>query len=93
MRRAAEEGQHVNFGAALADDVARFTHGASSMWWGRLAFNRMIVDNIKRTIDPDYARSFQRARDRAQKRHEQQFWWGPGEGTPSRAPDIGAMLH
>jgi hypothetical protein len=36
------------------------------MWWGRLAFNRMIVDNIKRTIDPDYSRSFQRARDRAQ---------------------------
>jgi hypothetical protein len=92
-RRAAEEGQHVNFGAALADDVARFTPGASSMWWGRLAFNRMVVDNIKRTIDPDYSRSFQRARDRAQKLHGQQFWWGPGDTSPVRAPDAGAMVR
>jgi hypothetical protein len=60
---------------------------------GRLAFNRMIVDKIKRTIDPDYSRSFQRARDRAQKLHGQQFWWAPGDTTPTRAPDAGAMLH
>jgi hypothetical protein len=37
--------------------------------------------------------SFQRARDRAQKLHDQQFWWGPGDTAPTRAPDMGAMLH
>jgi hypothetical protein len=27
------------------------------------------------------------------KLHEQQFWWGPGDSAPLRAPDIGAALH
>ncbi len=90
-RRYAENGENVNFGAALSDDIGRFSPG-SSIWYGRLLFNRAIVDNIHRLIDPDYSRSFQRARDNAQKVHDQQFWWGPGDSSPMRGPDIGAML-
>lgn len=90
-RRAAENGEHVNFGSALADDIGRFTPG-SNLWYSRLLFNRAIVDNVHRAIDPDYAGSFRRARDRAQKLHGQGFWWGPGSGSPDRAPDLGAAL-
>jgi len=88
-RRSAEYGEHVNFGAALADDLGRFTPG-SNLWYSRLVFNRMIVDNVHRLIDPDYARSFQRAKDNAMKRHQQQFWWAPGDAGPTRAPGLGA---
>ena len=85
-RREAESGEDMNFGAALADDFGRFTPGLSSLWYARTPFNRFIVDNIHRAIDPDYTRSFQRAKDQAMKLHNQQFWWGPGDTAPTRAP-------
>jgi hypothetical protein len=60
--------------------------------WER-SFNRMIVNNIKRTIDPDYSRSFQRARDRAQKLHGQQFWYGPGDAPHLVARCVGVTSN
>ena len=86
-RRAAEEGEHVNFGSALASDVAKFTPGGN-FWFGRLAFNRMIVDNLRRQIDPDYARAFARHREQAVK-HGSDFWCAPGDSAPARGPEFG----
>ena len=48
----------------------------------------MIVDNIRRQIDPDYTRSFARQREQAQK-HGSDFWWAPGDSGPARGPQIG----
>jgi hypothetical protein len=89
-RRMAENGEHVNFGSALADDIGRFTPG-SNLWYARLLFNRAIVDNLHRAIDPDYAGSFRRASERARKTYGQGFWWAPGESAPTRAPDLGVV--
>lgn len=91
-RRVAEEGEHVNFGSALANDISRFTPGLSSMWYARTPFNRFIVDAIRRQIDPDYAQAFARQRERLQK-HGQDFFWTPGESAPSRGPDFGALAR
>ena len=67
---------------------------AGSMWYGRLAFNRGIVDNIHRMIDPDYAGSSQRAWDRSMKLHGQQYFAPRDSGiVPERAPDPGAMFR
>ena len=52
----------------------------------------MIADNIRRGVDPNYAQSFQRAKDNAQKRYGQKCWWAPGDETPARAPDAGAAV-
>jgi hypothetical protein len=58
----------------------------------RRAYNRMIVDNIRRVVDPSFAQSFQRAKNNAQKRYGQGFWWAPGDARPTRAPDAGAAF-
>lgn len=91
-RRAAESGEHVNFGAALADDIVKFTPGGS-LWFARLPFNRMIGDEIRRQLDPDYPKAFARAQKRALKDHNQEYFWAPGDSGPSRGPNMGAMFQ
>lgn len=86
-----EYGEHVNFGAALADDIQRFTPGGN-LWYTRLLTNRYIFDNIRRQIDPDYAHSFARMQERTQKAKGQGWYWAPGQSGPDRAPDMGAMF-
>jgi len=90
-RRAAENGEHTNFGSALASDIQRFTPG-NNLWYGRLLFQRYLFDNIRKQVDPDYGHSFARMRENAMKLKGQDFYWAPGEGAPARGPDMGAML-
>lgn len=90
-RRAAENGERVNFGAALADDIVKFTPGGN-LWFSRLVFNRMIGDEIRRQLDPDYPKAFARAQKRALKDHNQEYFWAPGDSGPSRGPNLGAMF-
>ena len=91
-RRAAEDGQHVNFGSKLARIIGDNTPG-SKLWYARLLAQRAVFDNVQRMIDPDYARAFARQQQRAQKTYHQGFYWAPGESTPGRAPDVGAALQ
>ena len=83
----------MNFGSALADDVARFTPGLSSLFYARTIYNRAIIDNLRRAIDPDYAKHFTRQRDKLKDLHGQEFFWEPGQNAPSRGPDMGAMFR
>jgi len=91
-RRAAEHGENVNFGAALADDIVKFTPG-NNFWFSRLVLNRTIGDEIRRQLDPDYPKAFARAQKRALKDHNQEYFWAPGDSGPSRGPNLGAMLQ
>ncbi|MBV8896122.1 MAG: hypothetical protein JO051_06410 [Acidobacteriaceae bacterium] len=88
-RRAAEEGQNVNFGAKLAKFMHTNTPGT---WYTQLIANRMILDQIQKSIDRDYAGSFARQQDRARKLTHQGFWWAPGQATPSRGPDFSNVM-
>ena len=91
-RRVAEDGTNYNFGAALADDIKRFTPG-STIWWSRLIADRYIFDTIRQGLDSDYAQSFQRTQDNAKKVYGQDFWWAPGQSAPSHAPNLGAAFN
>ena len=91
-RRAAEDGEHVNFGGKVARLLSQNVPGGN-LWYARLGVSRLIMDNIQRVIDPDYNRSFARQQQRALKTNQQGFYWAPGQNTPSRAPDLGASLQ
>ncbi len=43
-------------------------------------------------VDPEYRRSFARMERKARQDYQQGYWWRPGQGTPDRAPDLGAAL-
>lgn len=58
-----------------------------SIWYARLALNRIFADQVQKELDPDAAEAFDRMEARAEREMNQQFWWQPGEAAPDRLPD------
>lgn len=87
----AAAGQDTNFGRELANFVRRNTPG-TSLWYSRLAVDRLMWDRVQELADPEYQRAFRRIEDRARRDYNQQFWWGPGDRGPERAPAMGAAM-
>jgi hypothetical protein len=58
-----------------------------SLWYSRLAFERLVADQLQEQIDPDYRRNW-RTIERKAKDRGQEFWWEPGETSPERAPRL-----
>jgi hypothetical protein len=63
----------------------------SSLWFSRLAFERLVADQLQEQIDPHYRQSW-RATQRRAKETGQDFWWEPGATAPKRAPDFSHSL-
>lgn len=81
----------TNFGREMTNFLRRYTPGGS-IWYLRLAYERLVLDEIQRLTDPQARRSF-RARERRWRREfGQQFYWRPGQAAPDRAPDPAAAL-
>lgn len=60
-------------------------------WYARLAFDRLVTDQLQEQIDPDYRQSWRRMEQRA-KQNSTQFYWKPGETAPSRGPNMANAL-
>ncbi|MFZ5704910.1 MAG: hypothetical protein ACOY5R_06545 [Pseudomonadota bacterium] len=76
-----------NVGRDAVRMAQRYTPG-SSLWYSRLAFQRLMLDTAQEWADPDHREAFSRMERRA---HEQgqEYWWRPGRTAPDRAPDMG----
>ena len=72
-------------GKSLAQYMKGWTPG-SSLWYTKLATDRMVFDQIQAMIDPDYRKSFRRYEKRMKKDFGQTFWWSPGQTAPARSP-------
>jgi hypothetical protein len=65
-------GEDTNFGRQLAHFVRSYTPG-SSLWYRRLAVDRLMWDQLQTMLDPRYASSFKRMEPRAKKEYAQEF--------------------
>lgn len=74
-------------GKMVAQHIKAWVPG-SSLWYSKLATDRLIFDNIQAMVDPDYRQSFSRYEKRMKKDFGQTFWWGPGKSEPSRGPEF-----
>lgn len=74
-------------GKMLAQHIKGWTPG-SSLWFSKIATDRMLFDQIQTMIDPDYRQSFARYEKRMKKDFGQGFWWRPGQALPSRLPEL-----
>lgn len=72
-------------GKSLAQYMKGWTPG-SSLWYTKLATDRLVFDQIQALIDPDYRKSFSRYEKRMKKEFDQTFWWSPGQTAPRQAP-------
>ena len=72
--------------------VLRAQVPGGSLWYGKLAFDRLITDQIQREIDPNYDQSWKRM-DRFAREQGTEFWWAPGDTAPERAPDLSNAMN
>lgn len=89
-------------GKAIMDDKSNFGSAAvkalrselpgGSLWFSRLAFERVILDELQQQIDPKYRQAWRRMEQYADEQGTEYFW-GPGEGVDgARAPDLSNMM-
>ena len=83
----AATGQDTNAASEMVKFTQRHTPG-SSLWYGRLALERGLWDQMQLMTDPKAKSKFRRLENRTKKQTGQKYWWGPGDTTPSRAPEI-----
>jgi hypothetical protein len=87
--RLAAEGRETHFLGDGLYTAARLAPG-SSLWYGRLAFQRAVLDQLAKMVDPRTPERFARMEHQAQKDWGQSYWSQPGR-APSRFPDFGAI--
>lgn len=81
-----------NVGGAFAQLLRQVVPGSNN-WYIQMLYNRAIVDNIQRMLDPSASKSFERAQQKALKDNGQRFYWAPGTNAPQRPPDLSAAVR
>ncbi|NRP19903.1 hypothetical protein LPJGGPFB_03161 [Ensifer adhaerens] len=74
-------------GKMLAQHIKAWTPG-SSLWFSKIATDRIMFDQLQSMIDPNYRESFARYERRMKKDFGQGFWWRPGNPLPTRGPGV-----
>lgn len=79
-------GKDTHMGA----EALRFARGHApyvNLWYGKAAFDHMLLHSIQENLSPGY---LDRQKTKAYKDWNQDWWWQPGQATPDRAPDMAA---
>jgi hypothetical protein len=82
----AVEGHRPTVGREITMFLKNNTPG-SSLWYSRLALDRLVWNQLQKAIDPRAEGSFARQEQRAAEADHTRFWWRPGEITPDRRPN------
>ncbi len=88
-----KEGEAKKAGRELTRFVELMTPGRS-LWYARLAMERLIFDEMQKMIDPNANAAFRRIERSALRERGQSFFSPPGSGfPPKRGPDLGEALE
>lgn len=81
-------GDKTNFGKELVQFMRGNVPGGN-IWYLRLAWERLVLDQAQALVDPDANKAFKRRQRNWQRDFGQGFWWKPGAVAPDRAPELG----
>jgi hypothetical protein len=84
-------GDDTNIGREISRFVESNTPGRT-LWYSRLATERIIFDELDRLLDPKAHAAFRSTEQRAQTDYRQKFFSRPGSFGIQRGPDIGAAF-
>lgn len=82
------EGKDTSIGRDVATTVRMNTPVGSSLWYARLAFDRIVADSLQEFLDPEAADAFRRQMKRRETEYGTRSWWRRGALAPFRAPDL-----
>lgn len=83
----------TNFGRELTYFPRRYTLGGS-VFYLRLGYERLVLDELQKFVDPDAGRSQRRQARRVRQSFGQQYFFAPGSSIQdARPPDLGAAVR
>ncbi|SEN60012.1 hypothetical protein [Palleronia pelagia] len=85
---AAIEGNETYFGRDAANFFRYNTPIFSSLWPGRVAFDRLAADQLQLMLDPGARDAWRRQERNRERTYGNRTWWDRGAAAPDRAPDI-----
>ncbi len=85
------KGEARHLGRKLSRFVELMTPGRS-LWYTRLATDRLIFDELDKLLDPEAATAFQAIETRARSQTGQRYFSRPGRGDITKLPDIPAAI-
>jgi hypothetical protein len=85
-------GEKTHFGREAVKFLRSNVPG-STIWYTRLAWERIVMDQLQFVVDPEANKAFKQKQKFFQREFGQGFWWTPGETTPDRAPDLGTAVQ
>jgi hypothetical protein len=85
------EGKTTNVGREAVRFAGRNLPG-SSLWYARLAFERVVLDQMQHMVDPEARAAFKKRVQNRKKTYGNDFWWKPGDAAPARAPDLSSAV-
>lgn len=81
-------GREAHAGRDLTTFLRKYT---PTVWYTRLAMDRLVWDTLQKMADPDASETFNRIEERARREQNTQFYWRPGSSEP-RAPTLSRAL-
>jgi hypothetical protein len=81
----------TNFGRE-AVKFARGNTPGGSLWYVRLAYERVVLDQLQHMVDPEARAAFRKRVQNRKKNYGNDFWWAPGDAAPARAPDLSSAV-
>lgn len=86
---AAIKGENTYWGRDAANFLRGNTPVASSLWYARTAYSRLVADEVQSFLDPQSDTLFRRQLAQQQKDYGNSPFWMPGDSLPSRLPNLG----
>ena len=83
----AAQGEDTKVASEMIGFTQRYAPGGT-IWYVRLALERMLFDQAKLWADPDAGKKIRRTKRKYAREYGQDFWWEPGKMTPKRTPNI-----
>ena len=80
-------GKDTNISADMIQFMRRYTPG-TSVWYLRALYERTILDQLQKILDPKAYKKFRNQMKRRERDYGQSYWWKPGSVVPESVPDL-----
>lgn len=82
------QGKKTSIGREAVNTLGRYSPIASSLWYTRAAYRRVVLDQLLYLTDGEAHKNFREQQQRLHRETRQGFWWAPGQIAPDRAPSL-----
>ena len=83
----AMQGKNTNVWGEAVNTARRYVPGGN-IWWLRMPFQRVVLDQLQKIADPNIERKWRRQERKRQRDTGQRTWWRAGDAAPRRAPEL-----